>query len=51
MDEGLEERNQLVAAELVLAGERGNEDHVTFAIGNEERVDEHGLGKLALSLP
>jgi hypothetical protein len=41
----LEERNQLVAAELVLAGERGNEDHVTFAIGNEERVDEHGLDR------
>jgi hypothetical protein len=47
----LEERNQLVAAELVLAGERGNEDHITFAIGNEERVDKHRLGKLALSLP
>jgi hypothetical protein len=51
VNEGLEERDQLVAAELVLAGERGNEDHVTFAIGNEERVNEHRLGKLALSLP
>jgi hypothetical protein len=43
VDERLEERNQLVTAELVLARERRDKDHVTLAVGDEDGVDKHGL--------
>ncbi|KAI6749007.1 hypothetical protein HG531_007954 [Fusarium graminearum] len=43
VDERLEERNQLVAAELVLTRERRDEDHVALTVGDKEGVDKHRL--------
>lgn len=41
--EGLEEGDELVEAAAVLPGEGGDQGLVVFDVGDEERVDEHGL--------
>jgi hypothetical protein len=43
VDERLEERDQLVAAELVLTRKRRDEDHIALTVGNKEGVDKHRL--------
>ena len=46
-----EEGDELVGAHASLAGETGDERAFVRVVGDEERVDEHALGELALGLP
>lgn len=50
MDESLKELDYLVDAAAVLVRERGDEDFFVVAIGDEQWVDEHGLGIISAVL-
>ena len=49
--ERCEERNELVEADTLLAGQRGDDLAVVGLVGDEDGVYEHGFGELALCLP
>ena len=50
-DERLQEGHELVEADAALARQAGDGGHLVRVVGDEDGVDEHALGQLALGLP